>query len=185
MARDGQGDDELIRAFRGGSAEAFETLFARHRDRAYFYALGLTGSPGLAEEAVQAAFLGFLRRLEAYRPEGAFAGYLLAAVRSRAIDAMRREGRREAREEALEALFAPPPGPEEEYAAKEHRLLVARALYGLPQGQRAAVLLRIWEGLGFAEIAALAGVGTNTAASRFRRGIARLRRVLARRMCNG
>ena len=86
-------DDALVRAFLSGEKEAFRPLYARYRDRAFFFALSLTFDEHLAEEAVQEAFLAFLRKGRDFVPGGSFRGYLFAAVRSRAIDFLRKAKR--------------------------------------------------------------------------------------------
>ena len=55
---------------------------------------------------------------------------------------------------------------------------MGRALAGLPHEQREVVMLRLYSGMTFRQIAALQGVPANTARGRYRYGLARLRRLL-------
>jgi RNA polymerase sigma-70 factor (ECF subfamily) len=69
--------------------------------------------------------------------------------------------------------LAAPEGPD---PAPDGRL--AEALGRLPDEQREVILLKVQEDLTFKEIAAVCGVSGNTAASRYRYGLARLRESL-------
>ena len=181
-------DEDLVRAFQAGKEEAFHALFERYGGRAYFYALGLTRSEPLAEEAVQEAFLSFLDGLDRFRAggPGSFRAWLFKAVRSRALDGMRKERRSEP--------FPggdPPPLFEEDRAGpglfeeKEKARLLGKALASLPGEQREAVALKVFEGMSFREIGAVTGVSPNTAASRYRYGIEKLKTRLKRYVGHG
>ena len=128
-----------------------------------------------AEDVVQEAFVRFWRaRARAADP----AAYLYACVRRCAHDWVRARGRRARREAAAarpegEPLFD---GPLEQ---AERRAAVAAALDTLPEAQREVLVMKVWGGLTFPQIAAALGVPADTAASRFRYALARLRDTLA------
>ncbi len=176
-------DEDLVRAFQAGSEEAFHVLFDRYGDRAFFYALGVTRSETLAEEAVQEAFFSFLKGLERFRPggEGSFRAWLFRAVRSRALDLLRKEGRLA----PLPEGDGPPlfeeggTGPGAFEAGEVSRVL-GRALAALPREQRETVTLKVFEDMTFREIAGITGVSPNTAASRYRYGIEKLKALLGK-----
>jgi RNA polymerase sigma-70 factor (ECF subfamily) len=88
---------------------------------------------------------------------------------------MRRRGTRDRTREnfAAETVspFAPASDPDEKYFRDE----LASALVGLPEEQRAVVHLKLWEELTFEEIAAALDISPNTAASRYRYGLDKLR----------
>ncbi len=180
-------DEELVRAFQAGSEEAFQALFERYGDRAYFFALGLTRSEPLAEEAVQEAFLSFLRGLDRFRPGGAgsFRAWLFRAVRSRALDALAREGRLAPLSGEDPPLFEEGRAGPGALEAKEKARILGGALASLPRAQREAVVLKVFEGMTFREIGEVTGVSPNTASSRYRYGIEKLRSLLERRVRHG
>ena len=95
-----------------------------------------------------------------------------------AIDSFRRQTTRERNYEALGAeqagLFAATSDPDE----AEFRRQLSAALGELPADQRAVVHLKLWEGLTFDAIAELLGLPLNTAASRYRYGLDKLRERL-------
>jgi RNA polymerase sigma-70 factor (ECF subfamily) len=137
-----------------------------------------TSSQADAEDVVQDAFLRFWRvRQRATDP----LAYLYACARRCALESHRGERRRTRREgvaarpEALDAdvtLFAP-------IEQDERRAQVEKVLRLLPEAQREVLVMKVWGGLTFPQIAAAVGVSPETAASRYRYALAKLREQLA------
>jgi len=174
-----ESDNDLIKAFKQGGSSAFGELYARHKDRAYFYAQALLGNSHAAEEAVQEAFMVFIERADRYEPRGSFRSYLLSVVRSRAVDAMRKHrSGRDARQGYSAELFEVPAEEKDLYPQKETCSRVGGALFELPAEQREAVVLKIYDRMTFAEIAGLTGVSVNTVASRYRYACDKLKEKL-------
>src|SRR5262245_402651 len=128
-----------------------------------------------AEDVIQEAYVRFWRsRQRVAEP----AGYLFACVKHCALDWLRARRRRTRRETAIarpeiEPLFA---GPLEQ---QERRLALESALLKLPAEQREVLVMKTWGGLSFPQIAAALNIPPNTAASRYRYALARLREELA------
>jgi RNA polymerase sigma-70 factor (ECF subfamily) len=128
-----------------------------------------------AEDVVQEGFVHFWRsRQRAADPTA----YLYACVKHCALDWQRGRKRQARREEAAarpeaETWFA---GPLEQ---EERRAAIAAALRHLPENQREVLVMRIWGGLSFPQIAEALRISANTAASRYRYALARLREQLA------
>ena len=131
-----------------------------------------------AEDVVQEAFLRFWRARE--RATDPLA-YLYACARRCALESHRGEKRRTRREgaaarpEALDnadALFAP-------IEHDERRARIETVLRLLPEPQREVLVMKVWGGLTFPQIGAAVGVSPDTAASRYRYALARLREQLA------
>lgn len=137
----------------------------------YAYALGLTARKEDAEDAVQQVFLGVSRALEGGREIREPRAYLYQAVR--------REVRRRPRgPEAvpvgdLEIIVA----PDQDRAARA--LDISRALAALPDEQREVAILKLYHHHTFAEIGDLMEISPNTAASRYRYALEKLRVALA------
>ena len=127
-----------------------------------------------AEDVVQEAFVRFWRaRHRAADPTA----YLFACVKRCALDWVRARGR-QARREAVAARPEAEPlfdGPAEQ---AERRAAVAAALATLPEGQREVLVMRIWGGLTFPQVAAALDIPADTAASRFRYALGKLRELL-------
>jgi RNA polymerase sigma-70 factor, ECF subfamily len=103
--------------------------------------------------------------------------FLLRLAHNLAIDLMRRRATREKHHAVLTSemdVFAPSSDPDEQ----AFRQCLASALAELPADQRAVVHLKLWEGLTFEVIAETLEISTNTAASRYRYGLDKLRERL-------
>src|SRR5215471_4188416 len=128
-----------------------------------------------AEDVVQEAFVRFWRsRQRAVDP----AAYLYACVKNCALQWLRSRLRRSRREEVAarpetESWFADP------LEQDERRAAIAAALRTLPENQREVLVMKIWGGLSFPQIAEALGVSANTAASRYRYALIKLREQLA------
>src|ERR1700722_3146914 len=83
-------DDLLMSQVKDGSIDAFEDLYDRYCDRAYRVAWSICHDQGLAQDAIQEAFLSIWKNRTVYQPQhGAVAAGLLTTVRYRAIDVAR------------------------------------------------------------------------------------------------
>lgn len=169
-------DAELLARWRRGDREAFAELYARHRRGVYLCILSAVGDAACAEDLLQETFLKVFRRGLASRNGHASLGPYLAAVgRNLATDWRRREARGvRARTRVawfLESRQAPA-------AAGLSAQEATELLWGVPEEQREAVVLRIYGGLSFAEIAEMTRVPLNTAASRYRYGIEKMKTAL-------
>jgi RNA polymerase sigma-70 factor, ECF subfamily len=147
----------------------------RHGAALLLLARQWTASRSDAEDVVQEAFIRFWRTRERVAEPAA---YLYACVKHAALDAQRgrqRQLRREvatARPEA-ERWFA---GPVEQ---DERRAAIEAALRSLPESQAEVLVMKIWGGLSFPQIAAALKTSANTVASRYRYALAKLREQLA------
>jgi RNA polymerase sigma-70 factor (ECF subfamily) len=128
-----------------------------------------------AEDVVQEAFVRFWRSRERAKDPTA---YLYACVKHCALEWQRRQVRRFRREEAAARIEAEPLfwGPLEQ---GERRAAIAAALLTLPEEQREVLVMKIWGGLSFPQIGLALEVSANTAASRYRYALAKLRQELA------
>jgi len=147
----------------------------RHGPSLVLLARQWTVSRADAEDVVQEAFVRFWRSRERVADPAA---YLYASVKHCALDSLRGRQRQVRREQATarpeaEPLFA---GGIE---VDERRSTIEGALRGLPENQAEVLVMKIWGGLTFPQIAAALETSVNTVASRYRYALARLREQLA------
>jgi RNA polymerase sigma-70 factor (ECF subfamily) len=126
-----------------------------------------------AEDIVQEAFVRFWRRNGTVESRG----LLYSMVRSIALDLIRRDSRRARREAAAVSDSDQSVDPQFQLEDEAQQAL-AMALQRLPKDQREVLVMKIWNELTFAEIGQALGVSQNTAASRYRYGLAALRKTL-------
>lgn len=126
-----------------------------------------------AEDVVQEAFVKFWRRNHNIENRA----LLYAAVRSIALDFIRRDQRRARREAFVFADAEPAIEPQFEWKDETQSALAA-AVGSLPHDQREVLVLKIWSELTFNEIAGALGISQNTAASRYRYALINLKKSL-------
>lgn len=126
-----------------------------------------------AEDVVQEAFVRFWRRNLSIKNRG----LLYAAVRSAALDLIRKDNRRARREVEVFGQAERTVQPQFEQLDDSQHELVS-ALDRLPRDQREVLVMKIWNELTFAEIGEALGISQNTAASRYRYGLASLKKAL-------
>jgi RNA polymerase sigma-70 factor (ECF subfamily) len=177
-------DESLMIAYRDGDGDAFQVLYARHRGGLYRYLLRQCGVAALAEELFQDVWLNVIRASLRYSPDARFATYLYRIAHNRLIDHFRRASHRpslecEGDEDPVANLAAD--GRQQPDARMESKAQVERfmtLLSGLPEAQREAFLMHEEAGLTVEEIARATGVNNETAKSRLRYAVAKLRRGL-------
>ena len=134
-------------------------------------------SPADAEDVVQEAFVRFWRR----NHDIGNRALLYATVRSIALDFVRRDSRRARREADASSETDGSVEPQfEQLDDSQPRKLsgLASAVDRLPLDQREVLVMKIWDELTFAEIAAALGISQNTAASRYRYALVALKKSL-------
>jgi RNA polymerase sigma-70 factor, ECF subfamily len=170
-------DEELMLAYRGGDAGAFEILYARHRERLFRFILRSIQSRAIAEELYQETWMRVIEARTTYRPAARFTTWLYTIAHNRLIDHWRRGGLSLA---SLDDHDVPAnsPGPAQHAEAREALRRFAAALERLPPAQREAFLLHEEGGLTVPEIAAATGANEEAAKSRLRYAMAKLRAAL-------
>ena len=162
-------DDELLERISRGDVEALGELYDRYSGLLYQFALALVRSRDAAEEVVQETFLGLLRSRSGLGDVRDIRSYLLRIVRN---EVSHRRRRHEADASALEVVEA-----REGLSAREV-LELNEALARLPEEQLTVVVLKVWQGMTFAEVAEALDIPANTAASRYRYALEKLRQWL-------
>ena len=157
-----------------GDPSALDGLYDEFGPALYRYALGMLGRTEAAEDALQELFLTLARSRGKLGHVQSARAYLFAMLRH---GIWRRLQRDAARERALDpaTIFEhpQPPGLPDGAAAD-----IAAALAQLPPDQREVIVLKIYQNMTFAEIAEVTEVSLNTAASRYRYALERLRSLL-------
>jgi RNA polymerase sigma-70 factor, ECF subfamily len=156
-------------------SEQWRVWFDRHSSALLLLARQWVFDCSAAEDVVQEAFVRFWQSRQSAKDPAA---YLYGCVKHGALDWLRGRQRRTQRENAVarpeaESLFC---GPAEQ---AERQAAISAALGELPEEQREVVVMKISGGLSFSQISEALGISPNTAASRYRYALARLREQLA------
>jgi RNA polymerase sigma factor (sigma-70 family) len=173
-------DAELLRRYaESHSEEAFAELVRRHLSLVFNTALRrVGGDTHRAEEIAQTVFTDLARKASSLTRHPALTGWLHTSTRYAAAELVRREQRRQLREQ--EALLMP---DDSAHALDwEHlRPVIDNALDQLDERDRAAVLLRFFENQQFSEIGQSLALSEDAARKRIDRALEKLRRQLAKR----
>ncbi len=172
-------DKWLIRGFNAGEAEALRRIYEKHRPALFAVAGALLHDAAAVEDVVHDVFVGFAGQAGHFELKGSLKGYLAICVANRARNVSRRSGRLDP--ERLQAVRprSPEPADSSEAASEaEECLLVMTALAKLPPEEQQVIVLQVFGGLRFREIARHSGESVNTVKSRYRYGIRKLRSLL-------
>jgi RNA polymerase sigma factor (sigma-70 family) len=168
----------LARYTRQHAEDAFAEIVRRHLDLVFSAALRQVRSPQLAEEVAQSAFTDLARQANRLAPNTVLGAWLYQVTRRTAVDVVRREARRQAREQAAHDLNT----MNAANADWSHiEPLLDEAMQGLEDSDRAAVLLRYFENKSLREVGQALGTTEDAARKRVSRAVERLREFFARR----
>jgi RNA polymerase sigma-70 factor (ECF subfamily) len=170
-------DEQLMLAYRGGDARAFDSLYARHRARLFRFVLRSVKLRAVAEELYQEIWMRVIEARASYAPTARFTTWLYTIAHNRLVDHWRRGGLSLV---SLDEHDVPDnsPDPAQHAQARETLVRFAAALERLPPAQREAFLLHEEAGFTVAEIAAATGSNEEAAKSRLRYAMAKLKAVL-------
>jgi len=182
-------DHDLLRAYVAGDHAAFASLYDRHELALFRFLRRSVADQQVAEDLLQETWLSVIRVAASYEPRAAFRTWLFRIARSKLVDHWR--GREPATVLSLEAPAANDPElllgatiaadaalqPEPQVLGRAQAAAFVAAVEALPAAQREAFLLHAEGDLGVADIAAVTGVGVETAKSRLRYAVAKLRSV--------
>jgi RNA polymerase sigma-70 factor (ECF subfamily) len=144
-------DDQLMQAAAEGDGDAFGEIILRHQQVVWKVAYRFLADSMEAEDAAQEAFLKVLEAAPRYRSRGSFRTYLYRILTHICIDRSRKK--RPTSAAAIPDFPDPSPDPAQSLMAKEHQMQIRKALDVLPTKQKAAIILKHYEGLSYAEIA--------------------------------
>jgi RNA polymerase sigma-70 factor (ECF subfamily) len=174
-------DAVLVERALAGDLEGFGELHRRYYQRVVNVVFGIVKDRGQAEDMVQDAYVSALKELPRLVDPGRFYPWLCRIAVNRAIEEKRKESRRgkyhgDMGPDGAEERKAVSGDPNvlEEMVKSEQSSTVKAALHHLPEGQRAAVVLRFFDGLPMKNIAQVLGCEEVTARTQIFRGVRRL-----------
>lgn len=172
---DSRSDLDLIDAVNHGDAEAFDTLYLRHRDYAIRIAMRFSGERDLALDAVQDSFVYFYQKFPGFTLTAKLTTFLYPVVKHNALSA-KHKARRTQGDTSDEALQAQPDrdraaDPAQADAPGDLHTVLAN----LPDAQREVLTLRFVDGLPLEDIAKTLDIPLGTVKTRIHHAIKKLR----------
>jgi RNA polymerase sigma factor (sigma-70 family) len=171
-------DHDLLGEFaREHSQDAFTDLVNRHLNLVYSAALRQVRSPQLAEEVSQSVFTELASHAAKLSPDTNLTGWLYQVTRNAAIDVVRREARRQAREQIA---FEMSDTNNTSAGWPEIEPLLDEAMQSLEDADRTALLLRYFENKSLREVGQAIGASEDAAQKRVSRAVDRLREFFSK-----
>lgn len=171
-----------MRRYQRGDDHAFEQLYQRHRASLHRFILRMSPQADTVEEITQETWMAVIQGRDRYRPHARFVTYLFSIARRRTLDRWRKLGRTpdlEPEAGELDGIVGPASHqPEHRAVTAALRADLMTAVASLPILQREAFLLRAEGSLTVEEIGEVTGAGRETAKSRLRYALGRLRHAL-------
>ncbi|NCN40635.1 sigma-70 family RNA polymerase sigma factor [bacterium] len=170
-------DTELVQRVKDGDGSAFEILVRLHYRAAYNMAFRFMKDHGATDDVVQDSFLKAHKAIDSFRGDSAFKSWLLRITANTAKNALRSKhmkSRVDLEEAEMGVTHADFSGLERAQTSEVLQWTIDQ----LPEKQRIALQLRIFEDMSFKEVAAAMECPFDTAKANFRHAVLNLRKIL-------
>lgn len=176
MQEDHDSDKPILDALLRDDPVALDWIWDAYASRLLAFATAILCSHHDAEETLQNVFVKIAQNRSRLATARSLKAYLFTMTRNEALTLVRRRGKREIPVDPNEFGLLPaetpdPPVPEEAETAARH-------LAALPEKQREVIVLKIFRDMTFDDISISIGISLNTAASRYRYGMEKLKRLM-------
>lgn len=171
-------DKLLVSKCKRGSSEALERIYQKYKTDLLVLAMALLNDKSAAEDVLHDVYLSFVQSLEKFRLTGTLRGYLLTCVANRARNINKAKHHQSLGLETVDSLGSDSNEPANSIICNEQLNQLSSAMAQLPYDQREVILLHHQAEMTFKAIAKSIGISTNTAKSRYRYGLDKLRLIL-------
>lgn len=178
---------EALRRVRGGDADGYRVLVEHYSRPVFRLAFRITGNEADAEDVVQDTFLRAYRGLAKFDERSKFSTWLYRVATNAALDVLRKRKQHAEKAEPVSSQAADPidvlpavdPSPDRLALSREVREKVEAAMSRLSPKEKAAFVLRHFEGMSIEEIGRVLDMRANAAKNNIFRAVQKLRRELA------
>lgn len=178
-------DQELVRAYINGNANALSSLVERYKDKIFTSIYLLVKDKYLAEDIFQEVFIKIIDTLRngKYTDEGKFLPWALRIAHNMCVDHFRKVKRSPSIKtsddhDIFEVLNFSEAGADQKIMANQSHDKIRRMVDLLPEDQREVIILRNYADKSFKEIAEITNCSINTALGRMRYGLINLRKMM-------
>ncbi len=173
-------ENALIEKAKAGDGRAFEQLVKLHYRTVYNTAYRYMNDHGGADDVTQDTFMKAYSALESFRGESSFKSWLIRIAGNTALNAIRAAGG--SKRQYVDINDVDLASKNQGYGDMERNQtaqMLKKAIAGLPDKQRQALELRIYDDLSFIEVAEIMGSPFDTAKANFRHAIMNLKKILS------
>ena len=171
-------DQLLVLRCKRGSREALARIYEKYKTDLLVLSMALLNDASAAEDVLHDVFLSFVQTIERFRLTGSLRSYLLTCTANRAHNANKAKHRQGVELKPAESAGSDSNGPPESMIGNEQLKRLSDAMAQLPYDQREVIMLHYQAAMTFKAIAKSLGVSVNTAKSRHRYGLDKLRLIL-------
>ena len=170
-------DFDLLDRFTDGDHGALEEIIARYQKAVFFFILRMVWDETDAADLSQKTFINAFRSIRGFNRRSNFKTWLYRIAINVCKNHFRDDPRR--RELNIEGMvFVDGTNPLDHMISEEERRGLCLALNELPEKQRFTVVLRVYHGLTYREIAEITGCSEGPAKANFHFGVKKLRDIL-------
>jgi len=171
-------DRLLVLRCKRGSPDALGRIYEKYKTDLFVLAMALLNDASAAEDVVHDVFLSFVQAIAQFRLTGSLKGYLLTCAANRARNVNKAKHRQSLEPCPAEPVSSAPDEPSRSIICNEQLQRLSDAMAQVPYEQREIVMLHFQAGMTFSKIAHALGISVNTAKSRYRYGLDKLRLIL-------
>ena len=172
-------DQQLLKALNQGETAEWRQVYLKYKDDLPTVAHSMVCDINTAEDCLQEAFVSLVS--DRCRVSSNLKGYLLSCVVNRARDHLRRRNAQSDCQVNMSALCIDATDPANLLAESNEIRVVICALDKLPAEQREVIVLHLQGDMKFRQIAEMLDISINTAQSRYRYGMEKLRQLLTKK----
>ena len=170
-------DFELLDRFEDGDRRALDEIVSRYQKPIFFFILRMVWNETDAADLSQKTFVNAFRNIHSFDRRSNFRTWLYRIAINVCKNHFRDDPRR--REVNIEGMvFVDQMNPLDHTISEEERMGLSLALNELPEKQRHTVILKVYQGLKYREIAEITGCSEGTAKANFHFGVKKLREIL-------
>jgi RNA polymerase sigma-70 factor (ECF subfamily) len=178
-------DADLIVSYIQGNEHAFEILLTRYKQRVYSFIFSKVMNRDITEDVFQDTYIKVIQTIKKgkYNEEGKFLPWVLRIAHNLVIDHFRKNKRFPKFENRDDYdIFSHISEPEKDIESliidKQIESVLSDLIAGLPQDQADVLLMRLYKGMNFKDIAELTNVSINTALGRMRYALINIRKMV-------
>jgi RNA polymerase sigma-70 factor (ECF subfamily) len=171
-------DKLLVLKCKRGSKDALGRIYEKYKNDLMILSIALLNDISAAEDVVHDVFVTFVQSLERFQLTGSLKGYLLTCAINRARNVNKARQHQSIEADPAEPVTPAVDEPSRSIIYNEQLQQLSDAMAHLSYEQREVIMLHYQAGMTFKNIAASLGIPVNTAKSRYRYGIDKLRSTL-------
>jgi len=178
-------DKLLVLRCKRGSTEALGRIYEKYKTDMLVLAMALLNDKSAAEDVMHDVFLSFVQNIEKFSLTGSFKGYLLTCLANRARNLNKAKHQQGVELDPAESVSSGSNEPLRAIMCNEQLQQLSNAMVQLPYDQREVIMLHFQAGMTFRTIGKSLGVSANTAKSRYRYGLDKMRSIFDSEAKNG